>query len=88
MAETPSDTIPIESRTPEDWHNEYEKSIKEADCLRQQGYTIPEQPSEQAFIDSFMQADDSGNVPWSGWNYLPTLPQDEYYRLQSTCAET
>jgi len=64
---------------------QYQQVLELAECLRQQGYDIPQAPSEETWIDSWPTG------PWSPYNAL-ALPtgqagQDEWDRLNVACPQ-
>lgn len=78
-------------RTEAEWRDKYHKALDTRDCLVNEGYSIPEPPSEDAWVDAglhdqplwtpFQFAIDekmNGSEPW-------TL--EEYYELYDKCPQ-
>lgn len=71
--------------TPEQWTQMYTAELEVAECLRDEGYAVPEAPTEQAFVDSYVSGT---GEPWSPYASVPALDDSEWNRLNTTCPQT
>lgn len=71
----------------ERWQEFYEETIESAECLREQGYDIPEAPSLPAFRDSYFTGDATDQ--WVPWMFVPvsTLDRGEFEALEGACPQ-
>jgi hypothetical protein len=52
-------------------------------CLEAEGFDIAEPPSLETFIDSYYR-----DGSWNPYSSVPSLPLEEWYRLQEECPQT
>ncbi len=78
----------LEDISPEEWQTGYAETVESAQCLRDEGYDIPETPSFQAWQDSYF-ADREGSEQWVPWLFVPvdSLSTEEWRELEETCPQ-
>lgn len=79
------EAVGVSDVTPEQWTQMYKAELEVAECLRQEGYGVPEAPTEQAFVDSYVSGT---GEPWSPYASVPALGDSEWNRLNKTCPQT
>ena len=77
----------LDDYTDEEWKTGYAKIVASAECLRGQGYDIPETPSFQAWKESFYNGDGSQQwIPW-GFPQLQSLSVPDAKALEAICPQ-
>lgn len=78
---------PLEDIPPERWEKAYADTVESAQCLRDQGYDIPETPSLQAWRDSYFV--DDGASQWVPWGFVPvpSMSGSELRALEAICPQ-
>lgn len=79
------DAVGVSEVTPEQWTQMYTAELGVAECLRQEGYDVPEAPTEQSFVDSYVSGT---GKPWSPYASVPALGDSEWKKLNTTCPQT
>lgn len=74
---------PPEPPTRETIEAEYAHQLEVAECLRGEGYAIPEASSLDAFIEGYA----TGEI-WLPYNYVQTVSPTEWERLQVACPQS
>jgi hypothetical protein len=71
----------------ERWEQTYTKTVESAECLRSQGYDIPETPSFQVWKDSYFV--DGGANQWVPWGFVPvpSMDREEFSALEAICPQ-
>jgi len=72
----------LEDWTAEQWSELYAREQQTAECLRNEGYDVPEIPSEQTYIDRYKNGD-----PWLAYAFLPVVGESEWKRLNDACPQ-
>ena len=62
------------------WAQAYAFQRETADCLRGQGYEIPDIPSFQKWQDTFPTED-----AWTAYEFVPNVDEQEWNRLNQAC---
>jgi hypothetical protein len=60
----------------------YAYEVELADCLRSEGYDIPEAPSEQAFMDRYTTED-----AWFAYKFVEPTSEERWTALQTSCPQ-
>jgi hypothetical protein len=60
----------------------YKFEVDLAECLRREGYEIPDAPSEQAFIDRYTTTD-----AWYAYRTVEPTSEESWNELQETCPQ-
>ncbi len=78
---------PLEDISQERWEKRYAAVVESAQCLRGQGYDIPETPGFQAWKDSFFV--DGGEHQWVPWGFVPvpSMSGSEFRALEEICPQ-
>lgn len=79
------EAVGVSEVTPEQWTQMYAAELEVAECLRGEGYDVPEAPTEQAFVDSYVSGT---GEPWSPYASVPALGDSEWNRLNTACPQT
>lgn len=71
----------------ERWEKGYAAVVESAECLRGQGYDIPQTPSFQAWKDSFFT--EGGTDQWMPWGFVPvpTMGVAAVLALEAVCPQ-
>lgn len=74
-----------EELTPERLSVMYDDELVRADCLRAEGFDVPEAPSRQSYIDRY-----TGEDPWYAYKFVEPadLSEAEWTALQEKCPQT
>ncbi|WP_296137596.1 hypothetical protein [uncultured Tessaracoccus sp.] len=72
----------FESRDDPRWPEAHELQRQLAECLRNEGYEIPEPPTLDVFVDQAMAGD-----WWLAWAHLPELDETAHRHLMEVCPE-
>lgn len=68
--------------TDEEWQDIYADEQQVAQCLRDEGYDVPEVPSFQEWRDRYGTDDH-----WSAYGFVPNVDQQEWKRLNLACPQ-
>lgn len=77
----PANNLALADVTPQQWTKLHADESATAECLRGLGYTIPEIPTEQTFIEQYP------SDPWSAYSYLPDLGQQDNTAANEACPQ-
>lgn len=79
---TPESTATLDDLTEAQWHELYTLELDTAQCLRDEGVTVPEAPTEQVFIERYPSAE-----PWTSYSFVGDVPEDRWYELNEVCPQ-
>lgn len=74
--------IPVAPLTPERLAEIYAHEVESAECLRAEGYEIPETPSEQSFSELY-----TTEKAWYAYRFVEEPSQEKWSALQVTCPQ-
>ena len=74
--------IPVPPLTDERLEELYAYEVELAECLRAEGYDIPEAPSEQAFVELYTTED-----AWYAYRFVTPTSEDAWKALQVSCPQ-
>lgn len=78
---------PLENISEARWRQAYADVVESAECLRGQGFDIPETPSFQAWKETYFV--NGGADQWVPWGFVPvpSMSGDEFRTLESICPQ-
>lgn len=77
---------PLEDISQEEWERGYAVTVESAECVRGQGYDVPETPTFQAWKDSFFVNDGTGE--WRPWAFVPDeMSSSAFEALEARCPQ-
>ena len=84
---------PMEEWGDEEWQDAYDSELTTAECLRNEGYEVPEAPSLETYREGLMSPPESGEVPttsasspWSAYRDI-NVGKSEWERLNMACPQ-
>lgn len=76
------DSIPLSEFTSEQWTALYQAELETAECLRAEGVSVEEAPSEQVFIDRYQSSE-----PWMSYTFVGEVSSDRWDELNMLCPQ-
>lgn len=82
-----SDRLEEPLTSPEDprWQEQYEFHLNSAECLRQEGYSIPEAPSFEVYVEQYLAGAENA---WLPYGFVPAMDEAALLALQEKCPPT